>query len=124
MDTEVDHLRNIEHKRLRSLVDGDIALAKQLHADNFQLITPIGELLSKEQYLAAIASGYIKYLLWEPETIDVRIYGNAAVIRYQSQLELIFSGHKVPSSRYWHTDVYEKHEGNWQVVWSQATEIK
>lgn len=66
----------------------------------------------------------MKYLLWEPEEIDVRLYGNAAVIRYQAELEIIFHGYNVPRSRYWHTDIYEQHEGSWRIVWSQATEIK
>lgn|SRR3990167_5654254 len=119
-----DHIRNTERKRLRSLVDGDIAQAKQLHASDFQLITPVGQSLSKEEYLGAIASGLIKYLLWEPGTMDVRINGNAAVIRYQARLELMYDGHNVPVSTYWHTDTYEQREGCWQAVWSQATEIK
>lgn len=121
---EADLIRNTERKRLRALVSGDIDLARQLHAPDFQVITPIGQSLSREEYLGAIESGFIKYLIWEPGTIDVRIHGNAAAIRYQAQLELIFSGYNVPLSTYWHTDTYEKREGCWQVVWSQATEVK
>jgi Domain of unknown function (DUF4440) len=103
-------------------------VARQLHAPDFapdfQLITPIGDSLSKDEYLGAIAAGHLKYLIWESEAIEVRLYGNAAVIRYQAQLEVIFGGHKVPISRYWHTDTYEQHEGYWLAVWSQATVIK
>lgn len=121
---EADLIRETERKRLRALVDGDIALAKLLHAPDFQLITPIGIPLSKEEYLGAIASGEMKYLLWEPKEIEVRLYEKAAVIRYQAELEIIFHWHKIPRSRYWHTDSYELHKGSWQVVWSQATEIK
>jgi hypothetical protein len=121
---EGDLIRNIERKRLRALVEGDIGLARQFHAPDFQLITPAGQSLSKDEYLGAIESGLIKYLVWEPGTIEVRMLGNAAVIRYQAQLELVFSGYKVPTSTYWHTDTYENREGCWQVVWSQATEVK
>ena len=121
---EADIIRNTERKRLRALVDGDLDLARQLHAPDFQLITPVGQSLSKEDYLGAIGSGLIKYLVWEPGTIGVRTHGNAAVIRYQAQLELIFSGYIVPINTYWHTDTYEMREGCWQVVWSQATEVK
>lgn len=117
-------IRETECSRLRALVDGDIEKAKAHHAEDFQLITPIGQQLTKEQYLGAIASGLINYVKWEPEAIEVRLYGEVAVIRYQAQLELIFAGYPVPLTRYWHTDTYELHEGSWQVVWSQATEIK
>jgi hypothetical protein len=120
--TEED-IREIERSRLRALVAGDIAAAQRLHADDFQLITPIGVVLSREQYLGAIATGHIKYNVWEPGDIAVRLYGPAAVIRYRARLEVIFGGHLVPSSDYWHTDSYEYRDGGWMVVWSQATTV-
>ena len=93
---DADLLRETERARLRALVSADIVRARQLHAPDFQLITPIGAALSKDEYLGAIASGQIRYLTWEPAEIDVRLYGSGAVIRYRAQLEVIFSGHKVP----------------------------
>lgn len=119
--TEQDNIRQIERSRLRALVAGDIAAAQPLHADDFQLITPIGAALSREQYLGAISAGQIKYRLWEPGDIAVRLYGPAAVIRYRARLEVIFNGHPVPPAEYWHTDAYERRDGRWMVVWSQAT---
>ena len=120
---EAERIRETERARLRALVSGDIVEAQQFHALDFQLITPIGAVLSKEEYLGAIAAGQIKYLTWEPTDIAVRLHGNAAVIRYRAQLEVVFAGHKVPLSGYWHTDTYERRDGRWMVVWSQATAI-
>ena len=121
---DADLLRETERARLRALVSADIVRARQLHAPDFQLITPIGAALSKDEYLGAIASGQIRYLTWEPAEIDVRLYGSGAVIRYRAQLEVIFSGHKVPLHDYWHTDVYERRDGQWMVVWSRATSVR
>lgn len=122
--TEADLLRTTERKRLRALVEANMDVADQLHAEDFQLITPGGGSLSKEHYLGSVASGRINYLLWEPEEMEVRLHGLMAVIRYQAQIEIITGGKKLPLGRYWHTDSYEKREGHWQAVWSQATEIK
>ena len=121
---DADVLRAIERERLRALVSADVARARQLHADDFQLINPLGGVLSKEEYLGGIGSGQLHYLFWEPEAIAVRVYGNVAVIRYQSQLEVVVQGRHIPRQRYWHTDLYEQREGQWQVVWSQATGIQ
>jgi uncharacterized protein DUF4440 len=88
------------------------------------LITPSGDTLTKEDYLGAVASGGVDYLKWEPEAIEVRLYGSAAIIRYRSLLEIVVSGHKAEPGRFWHTDAYEKRDGRWQVVWSHATAIK
>ena len=120
--TEEDRIRETERARLRALVEADMATAKPLHAEDFQLITPIGLALSRDEYLGAIASGSIKYLSWEPGDIAVRLDGRTAVIRYRARLEVIFNGHHVPSAEYWHTDTYE-HRDRWCVVWSQATAI-
>ena len=120
-EEEAELLRATERERLRALVAADVERAGQLHTDDFQLINPLGGALSKEQYLGGISSGQIHYLHWEPETIAVRLYGDAAVIRYQSQLEIVVQGRRIPRQRYWHTDLYERHGMQWQVVWSQAT---
>jgi hypothetical protein len=119
-----DVLRDTERQRLRALVKGDMQVARRLHADDFQLINPFGGSFSKEQYLGGIASGDIDYLVWEPETIDVRLYNSAAAIRYRSELEIIVRGQRISRRPYWHTDLYEKRDGQWQVVWSHATEVR
>jgi hypothetical protein len=119
-----EQIRAVEQTRLRALVAGDVAAASDLHAQDFQLITPVGAVLSRDDYLMAIATGRIDYVAWEPGAIDVRVYGNAAVIRYQATLEVVFAGHPVPRATYWHTDSYENIDGQWRVVWSQATEIR
>jgi len=36
----------------------------------------------------------------------------------------VFDGTRSRSGRYWHTDLYERRDGQWQVVWSHATEIQ
>lgn len=118
---EVERLRATERERLQALVSGDVARAAQLHADDFQLINPLGGALSKDQYLGGISSGQIRYLHWEPETIAIRVYGDAAMMRYQSELEIVVQGRHIPRQRYWHTDLYERHGSQWQVVWSHAT---
>jgi hypothetical protein len=120
---EAELIRNTERARLRALVEGDIETAGRLHATEFQLITPIGMALSKNDYLGAIASGQIKYLAWEPGPIAVRYHHSHAVIRYRARLEVVFGGHKVAPGDYWHTDTYEHRDGQWVVVWSQATAI-
>ena len=97
-------------------------VAQELHADDFQLINPGRGSLSKEQYLGGIASGQLKYLLWESDQIHVRLYANAAVIRYQSQIRILLAGNQ-NTGRFWHTDLYERRHGGWQAVWSQATRI-
>ena len=118
-----EHIRDTERARLRALVTADMTAANPLHAPDFQLITPVGMALSKDDYLGAIASGQLEYLCWEPGAIAVRLQGIHAVIRYRARLEVVFGGHRVPPGDHWHTDTYEYRDDRWMVVWSQATAI-
>ena len=121
---ESEQLRAVEHERLKALVDADIDTANRLHADDFQLVNPGGATLTKKEYIGQIASGELDYLVWEPGVIDVRLYGAAAVIRYQARAQATVGGRTTPLRSFWHTDVYEKRNDRWQAVWSQATLIQ
>ena len=121
--TSADLIRETEHKRLRALVAAEIELATSLHSDDYQLITPSGQTISKQDYIGGIASGDLVYQVFEPASdIAVRLYGNAAAVRYQARIEIRFSDQR-DSGVFWHTDIYEKRDGRWQAVWSQATRI-
>ncbi|MFD7772027.1 nuclear transport factor 2 family protein [Streptomyces sp. NPDC059787] len=122
--TVAEQIREVERTRLRTLVEGDVTAASDLHAPDFQLVTPIGMVLSKVDYLTAVATGHIDYVSWEPAFIDVRVHGKSAAIRYKATLEVVFGGSAVPRATYWHTDTYENADGRWRAVWSQATEIR
>jgi hypothetical protein len=124
-DTDTHELlRSTERARLRALVDGDMATAAQLHADDYQLIPPGGGPLSKAEYLGAIADGTLRYHRFEPDgDLRVRVWGAAAAIRYEVVIEVVAEG-TTYHDRCWHTDIYELRAGRWVAVWSQATRIR
>lgn len=119
-----DLIRGAERERLRALVAADVDAAHRFHADDFQLITPGGDVLTKSRYLGGIASGYLNYHLWEPDSeIDVRLSGDSAMIRYRSRLHVSLDGAEGEPRQYWHTDLYELRDGSWQVACDQTTAI-
>ena len=117
-----DDLAALERRRLRALVDADMNVAAELHADEFQLVTPAGTVYSRDDYLQGVASGEINYLVWDADEIKAFVRRDAGCLRYRSTIHMRFRGHDAPPGRYWHTDYYENRDGRWQVVWSQATE--
>lgn len=118
---EAENLRVLERGRLRALVDADIKAADPLHADDFQLVNPVAETSTKSGYLGAVASGQVDYRVWDAGPIDVRIHGEAAIMRYPSNLHVIVGGRDLGLRAHWHTDFYEKRGGRWQIVWSHAS---
>jgi len=120
---EAEMVRATERARLAALVAGDVATAAPFHADDFQLVNPVGAVLSKREYLSALSTRQLDYVAWEPAEIAVRHEGRQAVIRYRSNLQVTVAGRALPKTAHWHIDVYEKRHGKWQVVWSQATRV-
>jgi hypothetical protein len=119
MNDAAAELTRIERERLRLLVAADVDAAAPFHADDFQLITPSGVALSKAEYLEEVRAGDIDYTRWKPGEIEVRVHGDAAVLRYRAEMEM-----NGIVRRLWHTDLYERRDGRWRVVWSQATAIR
>jgi hypothetical protein len=66
MSPDAAAMRATERRRLRSLVEADMDTAGGLHADDYQLITSRGSALTKEEYLGGIASGQMRYRVFEP----------------------------------------------------------
>ena len=119
-----DVLRALERARLRALVDADLEAADALHAEDYQLITPGGAALTKSEYLGGIADGSLDYRTFEAVSdVVVRIFAEACVVRYRAQIEILVDG-TLDEGQFWHTDTYERRDGSWQAVWSQATRIR
>jgi len=121
---EAEDVLSAQRERSAALLAGDMQAAELVHADDFQLVTPLGAVFSKAQYLGAVEAGIIRYVVMELDSpVDVRVHGDVALTRYRVQIEVEVQGQRYARAAYWFTDVYEKREGRWQVVWSQGTGI-
>jgi hypothetical protein len=119
-----DELRGLERDRLRSLVEPDLALARRLHADDYQLIPPGGSPLSGAEYLGGVESGRMRYVVFEPASeIAVLELGDGAALRYQARIDIHFPDGR-DGGLFWHTDIWRRVDGRWQAVWSQAPRIQ
>ncbi len=95
-----------------------MGVIEELHAPEYELITPAGKVLRRKAYLEAIGREPF-YSDWEVGDMAFRISAEMAIVRYKARLRFP-SGREVVC---WHTDAYEKRAGQWQAVWSQATEL-
>lgn len=115
-----EFFRALELRRTQALVRRDLRTFDELHAADYQLVTPSGKVIGRAAYRAAIEDRPF-YVAWEiVGEIGVRHSPAMAAVRYEARL-------RFPSGRVvacWHTDHYELREDRWQAVWSQATEIR
>ena len=121
---EIQRLKALELVRLQALIDADATVLAPLLADDFVLIPPPGTPLTKDQYVGAIASGAIDYRDFHPVSpIEVRFYGQAAVMSYRSYIDVVVAGLGAFQQEAWHTYVWERRDGRWQLVREQATGV-
>ena len=124
MDDEAVDVTGLERRRLRALVEGDLATAGELHAEDYELVSPGGDRWSKTTYLEAIRSGLVDYLVFEPES-DVQVLDltEAVALRYVARIDVRSSDGWHDRGRFLHTDIWRRRDGHWQAVWSQATQM-
>lgn len=99
-------------------------VADRLHSAEYQLISPAGVAYTKGTYLADISAKRLEYLAFAPESpIAARVSSGMIILRYVAVIRLSVGIGEVLEFRAWHTDHYERIDGAWVVVWSQATRI-
>jgi ketosteroid isomerase-like protein len=120
---ETDQVRKVDESLRQALVAGDVGTVDRILATGFQLVDPSGDRESRDTYLRAVTSGALEYQRFDAiSPVAVRISGDVAVVSYESQLS-VSAGADHLEHKAWHTHVYEKQDGQWRQVWSQATAV-
>jgi outer membrane murein-binding lipoprotein Lpp len=117
-------IRVLVVQRDRALVNADMAVLRKIHATDYQLITPDGSIESRSEFLNDVATGNLDYRTFTPiSPIKVRLLGDAVAVRYESHIVIVVAGLGQIANDNWHTDLYERRSGQWELVWSQATPV-
>jgi hypothetical protein len=117
-----DQVRAAVRTLLRAAVDGDTRTAGALLASDLQLIDVTGTPETRADYLANIGGGVDFVTLKPINPISVRVYGDNAVARVNLKFKVIAHGLTVQHEG-WTTNLFERRNGRWKVVWSQSTAI-
>jgi hypothetical protein len=117
-----DQVRTAERTLLRAAVDGDTHTAGALLAPDLQLIDVTGTPETRADYLANIGGGVDFVTLKPIKPISVRVYGNDAVARVKLRFKVVAHGQTLQHEG-WTTDLFERSDGRWKLVWSQSTAI-
>jgi len=115
---DADFFRSLEVKRTQAIVDRNMPEIELLHASDYELISPLGRVMTRGRYLSLISAAPF-YSKWEHGAMRVRITEGMAAVRYQAKITFP-SGNVVDC---WHTDVYELQAASWKAIWSQATRM-
>ena len=121
--SEAARVRALDQTELKALVRGDADTLERIIAPDFTLVPPPGEPQTRAQYLESVASGDLDYRVFKPITpVEVVVRDDLAVLTFESHLD-VSAGDAHVEHEAWHTHVYEKRDGRWQLIWAQATAV-
>jgi uncharacterized protein (TIGR02246 family) len=118
----VAQIRALELTQNAAIAHGDAAAMAKVTSADFTFITPRGFLLSRAQMLQGLSDGQFQYEYREITDLDVRVYGDAAVVTGRS-LYSAQKGGKEMSDNYRYTRTYVRQQGVWLAVAWQITRI-
>jgi len=114
----------LEDKWRDAVLNGNSAAMESLLADDYMAITPSGILQSKEQTLANLKSGALRFDRIEVTDRKVRFYGTTALVRCRAEVSGRTADGRISGS-YRYTRVYvQDPKGTWRIVSFEANRIR
>jgi ketosteroid isomerase-like protein len=100
---------------------GDASILERLWSDDLQVIVPKMPVMTKSEVIAFARSGRMKFEQYATSHINVRRFGETAVVTGQMKRSRSLDGQSVDDN--WQfTKVYLRKAGRWQVFIFQASE--
>jgi uncharacterized protein (TIGR02246 family) len=116
-------IKALEEERNQAILSGNASALERMTADDYTFITLRGELRTKSEILKGFQSGSFKYESREISDLNVRVYGDTAVVVGRSIQKGAENGRDY-SGDYRFTRVYVKQNGRWVTVALQTTPIQ
>ncbi|MTW13253.1 DUF4440 domain-containing protein [Pseudoduganella eburnea] len=107
----------------KAIIRKDSAAIAANMAEDFRQISARGDLAGKAAFLEVIMSPRLVINPYTVEDMDVRFYGDVALVSGSTRMTGSWDG-KPFGSHYRYVDVYVRKDGQWRVANVQITEIK
>jgi ketosteroid isomerase-like protein len=115
-------IRKLDHENTVATWTADRRWFDQNLADDFLLITVNGAVLKKDDVVRDLARPDFSMEPYEPTEVQVRVYGDTAVVTGRVLQRFIRHGKRYEvDARY--TDVYARRKGRWWLVTAQASPV-
>lgn len=111
---------DLERQAKEASLHRDAEFPQRTLAEDYVAITPLGQVTTKQDAIAARKSGQLRYETINITDMVVRIYGDMAVVTARADVK----GHQMGedfSGPYRYTRIWVRQGGRWQTVSYQAT---
>ncbi len=115
MNISEQQIRQLSNEMSAAIAASDSATLNRGWADDYSFTNERGDVVTKTQLLEVIQSGTLKYESVVNDDIDVRVYGEAAVMTGNTSVRWEYAGQSF-SGHYRFTEVYVNRGNGWQGV--------
>ncbi|MCH7746154.1 MAG: nuclear transport factor 2 family protein [Chloroflexi bacterium] len=117
-----EQIIQLENQRFQAMTSADTDALKLILADELTYTHTSAAQDTKQSLIEALQSGTLKYESIDTDDVNVRVYGDTAVVTGSAKLRVVSRGQN-NSFALRFTDVYAKQDDRWQMVAWQSTRI-
>ena len=115
MTDSLAEIRHMEERLRKAMLKSDVSALSGLIADDLQFTTPMGQVISKADDLAAHKSGFVSFQTLNLDEPRISISGDVAVVSVCAHMNASIGG-QTSSGSFQFTRVWMRRAGCWQVV--------
>lgn len=116
----VREIVELERQAKDAALHRDAAFSERTLADDYMAITPLGQVISKADTIAARKTAQLRYEAIDISDMMVRLYGNTAIVTARAEVKGTELGEEF-NGPYRFTRVWVRRNGHWLTVSYQAT---
>jgi hypothetical protein len=116
----VREIVDLEKQAKDAALHRDAAFSERTLADDYVAITPLGQVISKAETIAARKTAQLRYEAIDISDMMVRLYGNTAIVTARAEVKGTELGEEF-NGPYRFTRVWVRRNGHWLTVSYQAT---
>ena len=122
-DKSADAVKTAEKSWATATVAGDESTLRQILADDLTYTHSTGDTDTKAQFISNLKTGARKYHKVNHDSMEVRTYGNTAVLMATAQVETSQKGAAPTPAHLRFIHVWINQNGRWQLVAHQSLRL-
>ena len=115
-------IKALDAERMGAMVAGDLDTLGRILADDMSYVHTSAAIDTKSSIIEAISNGRLDYQKMAARNVNVRDYGDTAVVRGEADVEVTSGGNDLTFSLEF-TEVYVNGDAGWQMVAWQSTRL-
>ncbi len=115
-------IKALDGERMRAMVAGDLETLGRILSDDMTYVHTSAAVDTKSSIIESIGNGNLNYKKMAARNVQVRDFGDAAVLRGQADVEVTSGGNELTFSLEF-TEVYANGDVGWQMVAWQSTRL-